>query len=123
MSIQIAAGKNTPGVNWDANTGIFTIEGKSFPENAKKFYGPLMDWMDQQQLPNKLVFRFYFFYLSSSSIISVYQILKKLEALMDEGTEVEIVWQYEADDDDILRIGEDYRKITSLPFVMKEEVD
>lgn len=112
--LHISEGKNTPEVNWDVESGIFSITGKSFPENSKKFYNPLNDWLDEQDFEGELEFEFYFYYLSSSSIIAIYQILKRLEAIADKGASIQIVWKFDEGDDDIERIGSDYQKITSL---------
>ena len=121
--LHIIEGKNTPEVHWDVETGVFTLTGKSFPENSKKFYTPLLEWMDAQKFQTDLVFEFYFYYLSSSSIIAIYQILKKIEAIADDIERVKIVWKFDDGDDDIERIGLDYQKITSLAIttVMVEE--
>jgi len=112
--LHIIEGKNTPAVNWDTETGIYTLTGKSFPENSKKFYNPILDWIDGQNFEGDLVFEFYFYYLSSSSIIAIYQILKKIEAGAEGKANVEIIWKFDEGDDDIERIGHDYQKITSL---------
>ena len=112
--LHISEGKNTPEVHWDVDAGVFKITGKSFPENSKKFYNPLTDWLDEQNLTGKLKFEFYFYYLSSSSIIAIYQILKRLESVVDKGAEIDVIWKFDEGDDDIQRIGLDYQKITSL---------
>jgi hypothetical protein len=121
--LHISEGKNTPEVNWDVESGTFSIMGKSFPENSKKFYNPLTDWLDEQEFAGVIKFEFYFYYLSSSSIIAIYQILKRLESISDKGTSIEVIWKYDDGDDDIERIGLDYQKITSLNIapVMVEE--
>jgi hypothetical protein len=112
--LHIVEGKNTPEVNWDTESGVYTLTGKSFPENSKKFYNPILDWIDGQSFEGDVVFEFYFYYLSSSSIIAIYQILKRIEAATDGKANVDIVWKFDEGDDDIERIGEDYQKITSL---------
>jgi hypothetical protein len=118
-SLHIEEGKNTPKVNWDIDSEIMGMSGKSFPENTKKFYNQLTDWLDSQKLTGKKTFEFHFYYLSSSSIIAVYQILKRLETASDNGASIIVNWKYDDGDDDIQRIGLDYEKITSLTIVHK----
>jgi len=113
-NLNIEEGKNTPKVNWDLDSEVFTMSGKSFPENTKKFYNQLTDWLDVQKLEGVKTFEFHFYYLSSSSIIAVYQILKRLESATENGASISVTWKYDDGDEDIQRIGLDYEKITSL---------
>ncbi len=113
-NLHISEGKTTPKVIWDLDTGVFVVSGKSFPENTKKFYNLLTDWLESQKIENSATFEFHFYYLSSSSIIAIYQILKRLELISSQGVDINIIWKYDEGDDDIERIGLDYKKITNL---------
>ena len=119
--LEIAEGGNTPHIFFDAESGVFKIEGKSFPEDSKEFYRPVVEWFDKfkSNLPATFNLSINLFYLSSSSIISVKQILMKLIEFQSQGAKVEVTWYYDEDDDDIKKTGEDYMKITKLPFRFK----
>ena len=39
--------EDTPQINFDAGTRIFTISGRSLPENAIDFYTPVLEKVDQ----------------------------------------------------------------------------
>ena len=110
--------KNTPSVIFDAETSTFKIFGKSFPENSKKFYQPLLNWLEEYTPPSDstIEFNFYFYYLSSSSVIGVLEILKRIVKWRQSGTTLHIHWHFDEDDDEIKRIGEDYMKIIDFPF-------
>lgn len=110
--------RNTPKISLDPHQGKFSMSGKSFPENAKKFYEPILDWFDQFDPPAnvKYVFDFELSYVSSSSIISVFEILKKIGKMQRNGMQMNVVWRYEEDDEDIRKIGEDFMKLIDLPF-------
>jgi hypothetical protein len=116
--IEIPASNNTPHIIFDADSAIFSIEGKSFPEDSKEFYRPVIEWMDEFKAtkPKSIRLSFNLFYLSSSSIISVKQLLMKVVDLNASGTAATIVWNYDEDDDDIKKTGEDYQKLTKLNF-------
>lgn len=116
--LEIAEGGNTPYILFDPAAGIFRIEGKSFPEDSKEFYRSTIDWLEEykKELPASFRLSFNLFYLSSSSIISVKQILLKLVEYQDAGTQIHVTWNYDEDDDDIKKTGEDYMKITKLNF-------
>jgi hypothetical protein len=116
--LEIPEGGNTPHIIFDPGASVFKIEGKSFPEDSKEFYRPIIEWLEayKANLPPAFQLSFNLFYLSSSSIISVKQILLKLSEFQTKGTAVSVMWHYDEDDDDIKKTGEDYMKITKLPF-------
>ena len=119
--LEIIPSNNTPHILLDADSNNFLIEGKSFPEDSKEFYRPVIEWMDEYKKtsPKSVKITFNLFYLSSSSIISVKQFLMKIVDLNSIGAETKIVWCYDEDDDDIKKTGEDYEKLTKLTFEYK----
>lgn len=119
-NLEIKEGKNTPKIEFDTNKGIFSITGKSFPENAKEFYGPIYTWLDGF-VPNKdiqVVFSLY--YVSSSSIISILEMIRRFDKMSVGSIKVVIDWHFEKDDDDIKKVGEDYQKISNLKINLLE---
>lgn len=111
-------GGNTPYVLLDPTANVYKISGKSFPEDSKEFYRTIIEWLEafKAELPGSFELNFNLFYLSSSSIISVKQVLQKLVEYQSAGCKVTVVWNYDEDDDDIKKTGEDYMKITKLEF-------
>lgn len=116
--LEIPEGGNTPHIILDPSANIYRITGKSFPEDSKEFYRAVIDWLEgfKPELPADFKLSFNLFYLSSSSIISVKQVLLKLVSYQQLGCKVKVVWNYDEDDDDIKKTGEDYMKITKLDF-------
>lgn len=119
--LEIAASNNTPHIILDVDLNVFIIEGKSFPEDSKEFYRPVIEWMDEfkNSNPKAIKIAFNLFYLSSSSIISVKQFLMKVVDLNNMGVQASVVWSFDEDDDDIKKTGEDYQKLTKLNFEYK----
>lgn len=119
--LEITASNNTPHIILDVDSNIFLIEGKSFPEDSKEFYRPVIEWLDEFKNSNPKAIRvcFNLFYLSSSSIISIKQFLMKVVDLNNSGVETAVIWLYDEDDDDIKKTGEDYQKLTKLKFEYK----
>ena len=79
--LEITASNNTPHIILDVDLNTFLIEGKSFPEDSKEFYRPVIERMDEFKTTNPtkaIKIAFNLFYLSSSSIISVKQFLMKI---------------------------------------------
>ncbi|MCX6296134.1 MAG: DUF1987 domain-containing protein [Bacteroidetes bacterium] len=119
--LEILPSNNTPHILFDVDLNIFLIEGKSFPEDSKDFYRPVIVWVEEFNATNPKEFKICFnlFYLSSSSIISVKQFLMKTVSLNNAGTKVTVEWCYDEDDEDIKKTGEDYQKLTNLNFLFK----
>ena len=115
----------TPTVNFNADTGIVEIKGRSIPENSIEFYKPLVDWLEEDtenaQPMTKVIIQLEYFNTSSSKCIL--DVFKKLEAVHKAKNPVEINWYYEEDDEDMLEAGEDYESIIRVPFKMVEIVD
>ena len=115
----------TPTVNFNADTGIVEIKGRSIPENSIEFYKPLVDWLEEYkekaQPMTKVIIQLEYFNTSSSKCIL--DVFKKLEAVHKAKNPVEIHWYYEEDDEDMLEAGEDYESIIRVPFKMVEIVE
>lgn len=118
--LELKETKNTPHVVFDPASNFFSISGKSFPENAKKFYEPLYKWVDLNYLnfPKEVHFSFELYYISSSSLIAMLDLLRKLDKLSQKGISITVSWTYDSDDDDMRKIGEDYSKILNIPIVI-----
>lgn len=117
----------TPTVHFNSTTGLLELRGRSIPENSIEFYKPLIDWIDQYaHAPRPLTqLRVQLEYFNTSSSKCILDLFKRLEAVRNSGNEVQVLWHYEADDEDMLEAGEDYQAIIKLPFTMVQiqEVD
>ncbi|GAB4342856.1 MAG: DUF1987 domain-containing protein [Flammeovirgaceae bacterium] len=110
----------TPKISFDANTGIFTISGRSIPENSIEFYKPLFDWLDeyskQPKGETKVEVKLEYFNTSSSKCLV--EVFRRLEDIYQNGKNVAINWYYEEDDEDMQESGEDFKEIISIPINM-----
>lgn len=122
----LAESNINPEVILDKGNNIFSIQGKSTPENARDFYAPLMDWLTEYvKQPNEktvFVFSLEHFNISSSKIILY--ILLKLKEIVQQKKSVVVKWQYS--DAFILGAGRDYAIMSNIPFefekISKKEV-
>ena len=124
--INIEPSPKTPKVVFDAEKDMFTIEGRSIPENSTEFYKPIFDWLDTYgESPNSETnFHFKLEYFNTSSSKCILDILRKLEKMHENGNNVVVSWFYEEDDEDMQEAGEDYQRIVKVPInleVMEEE--
>ena len=124
-SISIEGTPKTPTVNFNAETGIIEIKGRSIPENSIEFYRPLVEWLEEYSKgPQKLTtVNIQLEYFNTSSSKCILDVFKKLEAIHKGKNEVIINWHYEEDDEDMLEAGEDYESIIRVPFKMIEIVE
>lgn len=110
-----------PEILLDKNTGHLEFSGNSLPEDAKGFYEPILDWIENYiESPYKettVSFRMTYYNTPSSKII--FQILKKFEAIHQKKTSVKVLWSFPDDDTDMKDAGTDYSENIKVPFVLK----
>lgn len=122
-----------PKVALDPAGNKFEISGESRPENAGKFYEPIVKWLEQYQSTllnqksangkaNKVLFDFSLDYFNSTSAKHLLDILKQLDNYYSEGHEVLIRWYYYSQDEDMRDSGEEFSKLISAPieFVVRD---
>jgi hypothetical protein len=115
----INATKATPAINFNSQTGILSINGRSIPEDSVSFFEPLQNIIRQyleNSLPNNTI-NIRLDYLNSSSTACLLGILRDYEKLNKSVTTI-VNWQYESEDEDILNIGLNFSEIIDLKFNM-----
>ena len=115
----INATKATPAINFNSQTGILSINGRSIPEDSVSFFEPLQNIVRQyleNSLPNNTI-NIRLDYLNSSSTACLLGILRDYEKLNKSVTTI-VNWQYESEDEDILNIGLNFSEIIDLKFNM-----
>lgn len=121
-NLYIEATESTPFVNFNSETGVFLLEGKSVPEKAHEFYEGVLDWLDNyiENPQEKTIISLkldYFNIVSSKRILYVFY---KLNQLIDKGLKVESEWFYHEDEDDMLEVGQDFALMVKIPFTFTE---
>lgn len=121
-NLNIEGSPKTPTVNFDGVQGSLELKGRSIPENSVEFYHPLNEWIDKygQNTKDKTIIDIKLEYFNTSSSKCILDIFKKLEVMNGEGTEVQVNWYFEEDDEDMEEAGQDYQAIIGLPFNMVE---
>src|SRR6185312_7639975 len=106
---------NSPKVIFDPSKKRYEISGKSFPENSRAFYEPVIDWVKETVASReKVKISFILDYISSSSVISLKQLLAKIKTANESGADIEALWYYDPSDPDIKNIGEEYEKVIGM---------
>ena len=117
----------TPQVILDDKSFKFEISGESRPENAGKFYAPIIKWLDQYQgvlfwqknnfgQKNPHVFEFRLEYFNSTSAKYIMDILNLLDKFFAGDNDIKIKWYYDELDTDMKESGEEFARLVSVPF-------
>lgn len=110
--------KQTPEVNFNAETGIIEVGGRSIPENSFEFYNPLLIWLDEytSNPAAKTIVKIKLEYFNTSSSKYILEIFKKVKVLHTEEKDITVEWYHDEDDEEMMETGEDYQDVTGLPF-------
>ena len=95
--------QDTPGVAF-LSDGKFTIEGRAFSEDPRKFFEPLIN-LCQELTIDTMNMEVKLDYLNTSSSKLMVDLLRTIDANTKIGIK-EIKWYYEEDDEDILEAGQ-----------------
>ncbi|MDA3778685.1 MAG: DUF1987 domain-containing protein [Bacteroidales bacterium] len=112
---------DTPNIIFDKETGKLEISGKSFPEETKRFYTPILNWIEEylenSNKKTEVIFKMDYFNSSTSTIfLDIFYLLDKS---YKKGNDITIHWDYLDIDDDILEAGEEFEEMISIPFKFK----
>jgi hypothetical protein len=117
-TLDIRATNDTPKVLLDKENQIFEISGRSLPEDVVRFYQPILDWLDEYKEEaldsTEFVFKYVYFNTATSKLVQ--DILIKLEEIHEAGHQVQVLWFYEEEDEDMLDQGEEFKENLELPF-------
>jgi len=119
QNLTINATKYTPEISLDADKGIISMSGKSYPENTFDFYKPVMEWIEAYFAANtkdKSVVNMEIIYFNSSSSKLFFDFFDLIEEASEEHS-VEINWIYDEENESALEAGEDFKEdFESLTF-------
>ena len=117
-AVYIQGSSETPEIKLDKNKGEIKFSGRSMPEDAKSFYNPLKQWIENySQNPckgTKIIFAYEYFNTSSSKMIM--ELIESVKQIEEKDPDMRVEWHYLEDDDDMLEAGEDYSDITGVEF-------
>jgi len=109
-NFKMEASKYTPEIVLDADKGLISIAGKSYPENTFEFYKPMMDWVQeyfQCCAKEKTVVNMEIIYFNSSSSKLFFDFFDLLDEAKDEHS-IEVNWIYDEENESALEAGEDF---------------
>lgn len=101
--------------------GQITIKGRSIPEDAHKFFEPVLNACRKYiEKPAKhTCISFHLEYVNSGSKKYLTNILTVFEKSYLDGNGYEITWTYDSDDEAMLDLGNDLKEIIKIPISIK----
>lgn len=110
--------EDTPQINFEADTHVFTISGRSLPENALDFYAPILEMVDKtlnEEENTNFTFEIKIEYFNTSSSKQLAKLFLTIEKYYEKH-DIVIKWFYEKEDLDMLMSGNQYSKFLKLNF-------
>lgn len=125
-ALKIEKTEFTPYIELDFDKNIFIFEGVSRPENVREFYLPAINWvtnLERDVVQSKstkyqkaIDITFKFMYFNSSSLKMIFAFLESLHNLKSAGVNMNIVWMYEEEDDQMLDDGTELAEALGMKF-------
>jgi hypothetical protein len=117
-NINIQGSRKVPTVLLNPRKGVFELKGNSIPEDAGKFYQPIVDKLEEYfGSPHPVTqFNIHLLYYNTSTskwLLNIFRLAKKY---MEMGHEINIKWYYDEDDEVIQEAVLDYEKILEVPI-------
>jgi len=120
--------RRTPSIRFSPNENVFYIRGTSSPEDVRKLYYPVIEWIkkfNEEILKsefktfnegNPLRFQFDLEYFNSSSAKFFFDMLMEFKKLPLAGVPVSVEWYFEEEDADMKEAGVDFSNLIGMEF-------
>ena len=110
--------EDSPEIILDKMGNKFDFSGTSIPEDTKKLYQPVFNWIDKYiENPNdETVVNFNMIYFNTSSTKSILDIMIQFKKLAKDGKMLIINWYFPEDDEDMYEAGVGFSKMVRFPF-------
>ena len=115
--------ESTLGVDFDPGSGRLALRGESYPENAFKFFSPVLEWLEKYLADLKpgarVSVEMDIVYFNSSSSKALMNVFDTLEASASAGVGVAIAWRYHEENEIALDCGEEFaEELSACAFDM-----
>ncbi len=125
-TLTIPPTQSSPAIVADGERGVIEMRGDSYPENSYAFFEPLVAWFQaylaETDLPLRL--ELHLLYLNTSSVKIMMDLLDALEDAHQTGREVAVKWFYDAENERIAELANEFKEDCSFPFdILAVEAD
>ncbi|MBU3695009.1 MAG: DUF1987 domain-containing protein [Rhodocyclaceae bacterium] len=109
-SLKIPGSTRTPEIDFNFETGEFSMAGESYPEDVRAFYDEpvrqFVGWLGSSDTPVNFDFRLVYFNSSSARVLV--GLIDQIEDAARDGRACRIRWHHAADDENIRELGEEF---------------
>jgi hypothetical protein len=114
--------EETPNILFQRDTSTFKISGRSYPEDAHLFYGPIIKWLtDYSESPGETTHLIVDLeYFNSGSVKKVFNMLYIIEDIMETGKDAKVIWRHKKGDELMQQKGEEFKKFLQVPVDVVE---
>jgi hypothetical protein len=114
----VQGNESTPSIHAQWQQGCLAMWGDSYPENPFELYRPVIKWVESflSSTDRPLTLRIELLYVNTSTIRSLMEIFDLLEAAHGEGRAVGLQWWYEAENERVAELAEEFREDYLFPF-------
>lgn len=102
----------TLGVDFDPRSNRLVLRGESYPEDARKFFAPVLQWLKTyfQELPAGVDVQVVMdiVYFNSSSSKALMNVFDVFENAARSGARVEILWMHHVENEVAQECGEEF---------------
>ena len=116
--LNIAGTASTPLVQCTIHPPRVFLKGDSYPENAFELFQPVLQWMETllaQDGPG-LIMDLELVYLNTSSVRVMMDLFDALEEAHKNGRQVSVNWYYDARNERVAELAEEFKEDLTLPF-------
>lgn len=117
-NIKLEATQSTPLIIADSTAGTLEMRGDSYPENSFEFFTPILSWLNDflEKEEKPLRVDLHLLYLNTSSVKVMMDVFDTIEEAHDGGRDVAVIWRYNADNERIAELAEEFKEDCSFPF-------
>ncbi len=124
--LQIDRTESSPKIYFDPEEQFLQIKGSSRPENAKRFYTPLIEALKTFEVENNITsvpmsVEIKLSYFNSATIVFLTDAFKIISNMHSKGLKVLVDWFVDKDDEVIHEAGQELSDLTDLPFNFIED--
>jgi hypothetical protein len=99
-------------VHFDPDSGVLRMQGESYPENAGKFFEPVLGWLEaylqQADQDAQVAMDMDIVYFNSSSSKALMDLFILLEDAGAAGKRVSVTWRYHPENEIAQECGEEF---------------
>lgn len=125
QKLEIKATDRSPEVSLDFDNHHLIIKGESYPEDVTTFYRPVFEALDtylESLGGGSCRVDFELIYFNSSSAKAIMNLLEKLDEAAENGSSISIHWFFDAEDDTMQELGEEFGEDLSHAGFQVEEM-